>query len=894
MPTVSSLSLPLTPNPAHRLIVRFGVDDVDDAVSVRFEPALDPGGDARCRLRFVLPRVVSSRRRGDVLEAFVGDTVVAVVRAGVLVEHRPLTAFAARFLADNGVPLADSPTQTARPSTCTDLHTHFAAALPGQGLVDIAVAHGLVLSPAALRVCGVFVDAPTAVGDLDDDTRARLAAALDLPVDRQVPFREMQERYGRRRPFSKTPALFGAQLEAIAARAAVAGCRLLELSLFDILDDGRLDIAQRLLPRLEATHGVSLRFLMALHREDDLAWDLDMIARFRACADARALCGFDFMGHERTSTRAFTANLEACAALAQDIPGLVVRVHAGENPAHPENVAVAVDTLLPFVQQHGLELRIGHGLYGVSDEVLARMARFSSRRAGFLEAERAGRVVVEFNLTSNLALNNIQTPFDVPIARTVAAGVDVVLATDGAGLYRTCLADEAAAARACGLDDAALVTIAATETQLIARRAREEALKPAWSAFSTPTPLPPLLHYTAEFCARQAEAKTAARARLYARLDALALPLVVLPQPEDERDALPELVLSLVAGRRVLVVSGAWKNAWAQRSAAEVARVRAFLQDLIVALGARDDVVVVTGGTVHGVEGVLHELVAARRAAGLPAPPVLGVGVTDLPPEDLDGRVSGLWLCTDTLYDKQGPLMMLARHVGATALVVGGGPIVIDEIQAAHNHRLRTLCVSDVEGAAARVAALQPADAVTIGDDDVARAAAVDRVMTTLVSPSDPRRLRHPGPNDAVDVVAVRRGPGGRDEVLLIARHIDAAAEAGRFALPGGFVEPGESLPTAARRELQEETGLSIDEAALVPVTVVEGGGRDPRDTDERWVRSHVFVIRLADGVRPVVRGGSDAARAFFVDVGRLPGRLAFDHDQLLRQALQMLTPTPG
>lgn len=877
--------MPLTPSPAHRLVVRPGPDGAD-AVDVTFEPAFDPGGDERCRLRFVLPRVVTSRRRGDLVEVFVGDTVVAVCRDGRLFEHRPLTAFASRFLADNGVPLADSPRQLAVPATGTDLHTHFAAALPGRTLVELAAANGLVLSPAELRACGVFVDDDTAVAALDPAARALLSTGLDLPVDRQVPFREMQARYGRRRPFTKAPSLFGAQLQAIAVKAAAEGCRLLELSLFDILDDGRLDVAQALLPRLEADHGVSLRFLMALHREDDLAWDLDMVARFHACAGARALVGFDFMGHERTSTRAFTKNLEACAALAVDLPGLVVRVHAGENPAHPENVAVAVDTLLPFVEQHGLELRIGHGLYGVDDELLARMAAWSTRRPGFLDDERSGRVVVEFNLTSNLALNNIQTPFDVPIARTIAAGVDVVLATDGAGLYRTCLADEAAAACACGLDDAALATIAATEDRLRARRAREEATKPLWSVFRTPTPLPSHVHYTPAFRAEQQQARDDARARLFARLDVLGLPLVVLPQPEEERDALPELVLSFLAGRRALVVSGAWKNAWASLPAVDVARARAFIHDLVAALGDARDVVLVTGGTLHGVEGALHAAVAARRAAGLPVPPVLGVGVTDLPPNDLDGRLSALWLCNDTLYDKQGPLMQLARHVGATALVIGGGAIVLDEIQAAHNHRLSTLCVADVDGAAARVAAVQPGNALTIGDDATSRAAAVDRVLTTLRRPAGQGRLRHPGPNDAVDVVAVRRGPSGRDEVLLIVRHGDAGAEAGRFALPGGFVEPGEDPTTAACRELKEETGLVVDAATLTPVTVVEGGGRDPRDTDERWVRSHVFITRLPDGARPIVRGGSDAARAFFVDVERRPGRLAFDHDVLLRQAL--------
>jgi ADP-ribose pyrophosphatase YjhB (NUDIX family) len=397
------------------------------------------------------------------------------------------------------------------------------------------------------------------------------------------------------------------------------------------------------------------------------------------------------------------------------------------------------------------------------------------------------------------------------------------------------------------------------------------------------------VHYTPAFVVRKQQIQDDARARLWARLDQLALPLVVLPSPHDEHDGLPELVLSFVAGRRALIVSGAWKNAWAQLPDVERDRVRAFVVDLIRSLSERDDVVLITGGTTHGVEGVVHEAVADRLAAGLAAPTVLGVGVTDLPPEDLDGRVSALWLCTETLYDKQGPLMQLARHVGATALVIGGGPIVIDEIQAAHNHRLRTLCVSDVDGAAARVAAVQPEGAIAIGHDEAGRVVAIERVLSVLQARPGTGRLRHAGPNDAVDVVAVRRGPSGREEVLLIARHLDAGAEAGRFALPGGFIGDGEAPTLAACRELSEETGLAIDEGALQAVVVVEGGGRDPRDTAERWVRSHVFAARLPEGARAVVRGGSDAARAFFVDVERLPGRLAFDHDTLLRQALQAL-----
>jgi ADP-ribose pyrophosphatase YjhB (NUDIX family) len=164
-------------------------------------------------------------------------------------------------------------------------------------------------------------------------------------------------------------------------------------------------------------------------------------------------------------------------------------------------------------------------------------------------------------------------------------------------------------------------------------------------------------------------------------------------------------------------------------------------------------------------------------------------------------------------------------------------------------------------------------------------AAAAARLALLVRDHSVAGRLWRPGPNDAADVVALRRGPRGVDQALVIARHTDSGAEAGRFALPGGFVNAGETAVQAAVRELAEETGLAVDPAALVEVGVVEGGGRDPRDTPERWVRSTVFGCRLPAGPSTIVRGGSDAARAFFVDVDRLPGPLAFDHDALLARA---------
>ncbi len=218
-----------------------------------------------------------------------------------------------------------------------------------------------------------------------------------------------------------------------------------------------------------------------MSRHDDLEWDLDVLHRVQACLGSRAIVGIDFMGHETNSTRAFLPHLHAAAALARQRADWVVRVHAGENPAFPENVREAVAALRPLVEDHGLELRIGHGLYGLDNATLSDVAALASS-----VRPNGGREVFEFNLSSNLALNNIRTTFDVPLRRVMGAGVDVVLGTDGQGLYRTHVQDEAQAARATGLGDQDITQIVETEQRLLARKRAAEALLPAWQDFVVP------------------------------------------------------------------------------------------------------------------------------------------------------------------------------------------------------------------------------------------------------------------------------------------------------------------------------------------------------------------------------------------------------------------------
>src|SRR2546423_15700915 len=93
-------------------------------------------------------------------------------------------------------------------------------------------------------------------------------------------------------------------------------------------------------------------------------------------------------------------------------------------------------------------------------------------------------------------------------------------------------------------------------------------------------------------------------------------------------------------------------------------------------------------------------------------------------------------------------------------------------------------------------------------------------------------------PSVTVDVVIVTREAAPK--VLLIRRRADPFA--GAWALPGGFVDPGETLAAAAERELREETGVGgVD---LEQLAAFGDPGRDPRG----WTVSVAYLARVEAG----------------------------------------------
>ncbi len=125
---------------------------------------------------------------------------------------------------------------------------------------------------------------------------------------------------------------------------------------------------------------------------------------------------------------------------------------------------------------------------------------------------------------------------------------------------------------------------------------------------------------------------------------------------------------------------------------------------------------------------------------------------------------------------------------------------------------------------------------------------------------ADVVKYRNPFPT--VDII-IRKG----DSVVLIERKNEPFG----WALPGGFVDYGESLETSALREAMEETSLELHN--LQQFRAYSEPDRDPR-------QHNISFVFTAEG-RGEMRGGDDAAQARLFPLDALPS-LCFDHARIL------------
>ncbi len=128
---------------------------------------------------------------------------------------------------------------------------------------------------------------------------------------------------------------------------------------------------------------------------------------------------------------------------------------------------------------------------------------------------------------------------------------------------------------------------------------------------------------------------------------------------------------------------------------------------------------------------------------------------------------------------------------------------------------------------------------------------------------------RNPVPT--VDIIIRRQG-----KIALIERGEPPLG----LAIPGGYVEYGESLETAAAREALEETGLTVKN--LQQFHAYSDPNRDPR-------QHNISVVFYGDG-EGIPEAGSDASRVIEIPLDRIEEyEFAFDHKQILRDYKRMV-----
>jgi 8-oxo-dGTP diphosphatase len=128
-------------------------------------------------------------------------------------------------------------------------------------------------------------------------------------------------------------------------------------------------------------------------------------------------------------------------------------------------------------------------------------------------------------------------------------------------------------------------------------------------------------------------------------------------------------------------------------------------------------------------------------------------------------------------------------------------------------------------------------------------------------------------------------------KVLLVQRNEHPFK--GRWALPGGFVrvsddrkDQGEDLDDAARRELEEETGLSKETAGHFFLEQVKTFGRPGRDPRMRVI-SVAYYALVRSTLVPLIRAGGDVSQTRWFSVAELAeADLAFDHLEIVEATL--------
>ncbi len=358
----------------------------------------------------------------------------------------------------------------------------------------------------------------------------------------------------------------------------------------------RLRQIHEIMPTVTRETGVLLRFLAGIRRipltivrdrvtpDDYLA---DNLRCLRAIASDPYVAGSDIVGEEINDVLELRGVIRELVKLAGETPGFVIRIHAGENDSLRDNVANSIRCVDEALQpgQDFPPLRLGHGLYTCDLR--------SAKGKKLLEDMCRCGVTLEFQITSNVRLNNLSRLARHPLRQYLAAGVRCVQGTDGGALYGTnSIDEELSLEKLLGLTHEELLAMRGAEDTILDESRRVFAMKD--DLFRESFPGGDLEQYYR----LRLESMEKTQEKLWQGGEKL-----------DAAEALQDRISPLPAGMTPVVVAGGSFNNSRHRSI-----LRAEEREIIDALLADADperCFFVVGHTLSGQEGYL-----VRRAAG--------------------------------------------------------------------------------------------------------------------------------------------------------------------------------------------------------------------------------------------------------------------------------------
>lgn len=277
---------------------------------------------------------------------------------------------------------------------------------------------------------------------------------IPLKFYRNIPDSDIAAAVGRMVADGKSPdyqgfSLFENKLLWIARSSKSRGVKYLEISDTSLVKPDfaakLLASVHRVMPLITRETGVTIRFLAALRRIpltivrdraklfEDVQKQLCVI---RAVACDPYVAGSDIVGEEINDIRELKPVLRELVSIAEENDGFVIRIHAGENDCLRDNVANSLACIKESLSdgQKMPYLRIGHGLYTANLN--------SPKGRQLINDLRESKAVLEFQLTSNVRLNNLTALANHPLKQYLGGGVSCVQGTDGGAIYGTDSIDE--------------------------------------------------------------------------------------------------------------------------------------------------------------------------------------------------------------------------------------------------------------------------------------------------------------------------------------------------------------------------------------------------------------------------------------------------------------------